>query len=60
MRASDGVYTIVGRYPLGKTIPVRYDEDNPQRVLVGYRRVVMFALLLLWTGGFAVFLLTHP
>ena len=60
VRASDGVYTRWGKYPVGKTMPVRYDESNPQRVLVGYRRVVMFGLLFVWTGGFAVFLLSHP
>lgn len=60
VRASDGVYTRWGKYPAGKTMAVRYDENNPQRVLVGYRRVVMFAILFVWTGGFAVFILTHP
>jgi hypothetical protein len=60
VRASDGVYTRWGKHPIGRTLPVRYDEHDPQRVLVGYRRVVMFGLLLVWTGGAAVFLITHP
>lgn len=54
MRVRDGILTSWWRYSVGKQVRVRYDVQNPSRVIIGYHGTLIYGALLVWFLGFTL------
>ncbi len=54
VQSGDQIGTLRGRYAVGKRVRIRYDNLNPQNVMIGYRGTLIYGALFVWCLGFSM------
>ncbi len=57
VRGGDQIGSRRGRYSVGKQVRLRYDAQNPSRVMVGYLGTLVYGFLFVWMLGSLIVLL---